>query len=805
MQIDRLCVLLASLLLFVSIGQALEASPQATQSCSSFFTVSTYSNTTKAVGSEQFAIGMVGSYKYSNMTEKESMMKFAVDYINTLPDLLPNTSLELLGTEITAVKSTTILAAISAVNSKVRVMIGGTSETETDSVYAIASRYTVLNVAPFTNSDKYDAPASYPYLIRPTQVTGTQSSVVAGIIKYFGWSRAIILIGDDQNGLDAYNYLSLSPYAKLIFNQAYSIVTVTAASTNDASTITSIKKLANTTRIILMALPVTTAIRILPLMNAAGMVTEDYVYVLGDQITQALQNNPEQFIPVNQYLNGSIAYAPKGLGLNDFYYSMYDAWMSADPTVYPGSRPPAANTWLSFESIYMIAKALDNLINTGLDANSVTTLQLRNEMASLNYLGVTGQVSFNSTSAMIDRLGLWDIFNYYNDQLDFKFSMANANPAVAYDIVAGNFSFFDGRSDIPIDYFNPKPPASNTSVVWTPSMRQYNKAISGVFGAIIGVCTIIAIFAGVVLAIYPSEFVSHGIEFSAIIVAGSFISFAGAFTLLPEKTDKLCMAFPWLAGIAFNIVYGSIFVISLKIFIAHRQGKDFLKTKVAPLHLLFAIVAFALIEVAFLIIWTVVDPLKVAYVEMWDSSFELQCHNSYPTFWAIWVGYKGIWVVIGSIFAYLSREIIKDGGAEFYKSLTYATYNNLGLFLIGIPAGIGLWKVNSGMLIIEVAVVVLSFTFTNFIMFFDTWYRIFFAHKDIVGQASKSAEAAATRRGGPGGSHSTSHSGKLSHSHSAHSGVQSAHSANGSGGSPRANTSKNSKNSGSSHSDAYVE
>jgi hypothetical protein len=47
------------------------------------------------------------------------------------------------GTEISGVKSNTILAAIAAVNDKVRVMIGGASETETDSVYAIASRYQV--------------------------------------------------------------------------------------------------------------------------------------------------------------------------------------------------------------------------------------------------------------------------------------------------------------------------------------------------------------------------------------------------------------------------------------------------------------------------------------------------------------------------------------------------------------------------------------------------------------------------------------------------------------------------------------
>jgi microcystin degradation protein MlrC len=70
-----------------------------TLECSSFFTVTTYSNTTKASSSasssSQFIIGMVGSYKVSNMTDKQAMMKFATDYINSRDDILPNTALQL--------------------------------------------------------------------------------------------------------------------------------------------------------------------------------------------------------------------------------------------------------------------------------------------------------------------------------------------------------------------------------------------------------------------------------------------------------------------------------------------------------------------------------------------------------------------------------------------------------------------------------------------------------------------------------------------------------------------------------------
>jgi hypothetical protein len=40
----------------------------------------------------------------------------------------------------------------------------------------------------------------------------------------------------------------------------------------------------------------------------------------------------------------------------------------------------------------------------------------------------------------------------------------------------------------------------------------------------------------------------------------ALIAFASALTLLPRPTKALCVAFPWLIGIGFVMVYGYTFI-----------------------------------------------------------------------------------------------------------------------------------------------------------------------------------------------------------------------------------------------------
>jgi hypothetical protein len=56
------------------------------------------------------------------------------------------------------------------------------------------------------------------------------------------------------------------------------------------------------------------------------------------------------------------------------------------------------------------------------------------------------------------------------------------------------------------------------------------------------------------------------------------------------------MAFPWLVGVAFNIVFGSLFVKSVNNYGVHTKSQDFEKLKLNPLILIGWLSVFVVIE-----------------------------------------------------------------------------------------------------------------------------------------------------------------------------------------------------------------
>lgn len=124
---------------------------------------------------------------------------------------------------------------------------------------------------------------------------------------------------------------------------------------------------------------------------------------------------------------------------------------------------------------------------------------------------------------------------------------------------------------------------------------------------------------------------------------------------------------------------------------------------------------------------------------MVDGTYQLQCLTNHPTFWAIFAGTKGLWLVFGSVLSVLTRHIAKEHNES--KSIAYSVstqketgeyplmhrkiYNIIALLIIAIPLAIALRDVPGGRLIIEVGVVVIALSFTTFSLFYPIWYCIY--------------------------------------------------------------------------------
>jgi len=174
-----------------------------------------------------------------------------------------------------------------------------------------------------------------------------------------------------------------------------------------------------------------------------------------------------------------------------------------------------------------------------------------------------------------------------------------------------------------------------------------------------------------------------------------------------------------------------------------RKAAKFQKTNITPLYILKLICGFLLIETLILVLWTILDPLKVMPVTMLDGSIQYQCKSKHSTFWVIFLAQKGAWLVFGAVLSLLTRDVAKEYNES--KSIAYAIYNDIILCVVAIPLAIALGPVPSGVIIIEIAAVLLSFTFTLFILFFDIWYKIFFANS-LIAQATNALNTARNAR-----------------------------------------------------------
>eukprot|EP00026_Physarum_polycephalum_P000095 Phypoly_transcript_00095.p1 GENE.Phypoly_transcript_00095~~Phypoly_transcript_00095.p1 ORF type:complete len:2248 (+),score=271.90 Phypoly_transcript_00095:220-6963(+) len=297
----------------------------------------------------------------------------------------------------------------------------------------------------------------------------------------------------------------------------------------------------------------------------------------------------------------------------------------------------------------------------------------------------------------------------------------------------------------------------------------YNSGLAAGLGALISVAVLLSFFVLVCLLMNFHSFGKHGPFYASVIIIGTLFAYAAALVLLPRQTDALCVAFPWLLGVGFILTYGSLFIKTWALFNAWHAATQFKRVNVTPRMIIQVIGLCLLVEIIFLIIWTVVDPPKLRLHKLVDSSYQYQCESKHPTFWIIFCTVKGLWLIFGAVLSVLTRNVTIEYSES--KNIAYAVYNDLLLSIIAVPLALALRGVPNGTLIIEVGVIVLAFAFTLFILFYGTLHEIFFPKEVVMANTLpvRNTNSGTTSAGTH--SHSSNKSGGSSHgsSHSSHS------------------------------------
>jgi len=237
------------------------------------------------------------------------------------------------------------------------------------------------------------------------------------------------------------------------------------------------------------------------------------------------------------------------------------------------------------------------------------------------------------------------------------------------------------------------------------------------------------VFALALLVMKTEHYKEKTPLFCYLINIGVIIGYMAAIVTLPQPTDNLCGAFPWLVGIAFTLIYGCLFLKTWRIYWILRASKKMLKTNLTNWYICRLIGAYFLFEVIYLVIWTLVEPLHAEKVNVVNNQQQYQCTSDHwGIFWGVFLGYKMLWMIFGACMAIRARFIFDKINES--KPIYYCIYNAVTVLIVGIPLIAALNNIPYALVILEVVIILLICTFTLVALFFNVWMEILVGEED---------------------------------------------------------------------------
>lgn len=659
----------------------------------------------------------VGLYSLQDL--KVQAMKFAVQHINNRMDILPNTKLNLYGCNSGGDRGSTTSAVLAGYAAyEVQAFIGAESFADTQALQYISAAYWMPQMNPTVVEQSLSNRNEYRSLINIIPPSSDQQIAALAVLQRLGINKVLLITTNDVYGNEFSNMAFNVEAIRL--NITFYQITIETTGSDNVQKLNLIKEKMPFYRYVLMHCSTNPGLRFLKILGDNDLIGPDYLYIITHQMSLAVQEKASFSAPYIKYLNGAIGISARYNSESEFANGVRSSFASASRTTFPAAGTDIKSAWFAFDAVYAYALALHDMLESGLTTTTITGEAYYNKLLESNFNGVTGNVTVNATAAR--RHGLWDIVNFVpfevtntsNGTVTPTFIAVANGQSTNLESVNGDFVFFAGRTTVPDPYIEP-PTALR--------IREYNRYLSAALGAIVGLAVLVTVFSSIMLLLYWGAFARHGSFYSAVILAGIYITYISTLVILPEPTDSLCTAFPWFLGIGFTFVYGCLFIKTWTLYRVWLDAEKFKKTQLTPMTIMKGISVAVLLEIVFLVVWTIIDPPRAKLHKMVGGEYMLQCQTENITFWAIFIAIKGAWLIFGAVLSVVTRRIMREFNHS--TSIAYAIYNIFALLVLAVPLAMTLEDIPSGRLIIQVAVIVIAFTFTTVCLFFNVWYRIF--------------------------------------------------------------------------------
>ncbi|XP_020897182.1 gamma-aminobutyric acid type B receptor subunit 1 isoform X3 [Exaiptasia diaphana] len=189
-----------------------------------------------------------------------------------------------------------------------------------------------------------------------------------------------------------------------------------------------------------------------------------------------------------------------------------------------------------------------------------------------------------------------------------------------------------------------------------------------------------------------------------VIILGCIVNYISVVTfgldggLVNTGYDVICASRAWVLSLGFSLAYGAMFSKTWRVHTIFTNRK--LKGKIVKDHHLFAVVfALVLIDVSYLTIWQVLDPLRRSlYITKRDTQnldmeviSQIEYCESVATY--KWLGilfaYKGLLLLFGAFLAWETRKVTITALNDS-KHIGFSVYNVFVLCVVGAPMSLAL-------------------------------------------------------------------------------------------------------------------
>nr|AGN92471.1 glutamate receptor 1 [Echinochloa crus-galli] len=425
----------------------------------------------RAARPSEVAVGALFTYDSTIGRAARLAIELAIDDVNADATVLAGTKLNLVAQDTNCSGFIGIMEALELMEKNVVAVIGPQSSGIGHAISHVVNELHVPLLS-FAATDPTLSTTEYPYFLRTTISDYFQMNAVASIVDYYQWKTVTAIFVDDdygRGGVSALGDALAAKRARISYKAA-----IPPNSNSDVISDVLFRANMMESRIMVVHVNPDTGMRIFSIANKLQMMASGYVWIVTDWLAAVLDSSASRDLKEKSHIQGLIVlrqHTPE----SDARIKFISKWnnMARNRSIASGLN---SYGFFAYDSVWAVARAIDQFLNTGQQINFSTDPRLPNSNGSTLHL--SSLKIFDGGEQLLQQLLLTN-FTGLTGPVQFGLDRNLVRPS--YDILnvggsdlrlIGYWSNHSGLSVAAPEILYQKPPNTSTSpeqlynVVW---------------------------------------------------------------------------------------------------------------------------------------------------------------------------------------------------------------------------------------------------------------------------------------------------------------------------------------------------